>query len=131
MSQYSVYLFIGLIMAWVLWSRILGPKLAGVKSMDATAYFALRDEPHTLVDVRTGPEWAGGHPAKALHIPLGELSARIHEVPAGIPVVCICASGQRSAMAARMIARAGQSTVYNFSGGMGSWQSAGLPVSRG
>jgi len=48
-----------------------------------------------------------------------------------MPLVVICASGNRSAMAATKLAKAGFEPVYNFSGGMGSWKSAGLPVKSG
>jgi rhodanese-related sulfurtransferase len=48
-----------------------------------------------------------------------------------LPLVVICASGNRSAMAATKLANAGFEPVYNFSGGMGSWQAAGLPMKSG
>ena len=44
---------------------------------------AQRGRPVTVLDVRRALEWAGGHLAGALHIPLHELSARIGEVPPG------------------------------------------------
>jgi len=128
MQQNAVYIFMAVLVAWMLYQRVLAPMLAGVKSISAGDYMKMRDEPHTLVDVRSDGEWRSGHAPKALHIPLGEVPQRLREIREGMPVVVICASGNRSAMAAVTLAKAGYKPVYNFSGGMGSWRSAGLPV---
>ena len=55
-----------------------------------------------LVDVRSPSEFASGHLEGALNLPVGQLSARMGELgPKGTPIVVYCASGTRSAMAAR------------------------------
>jgi rhodanese-related sulfurtransferase len=131
MQQNAVYVFIALLMGWLLWQRIIAPKLSGVKSISASEYMKMRNQPHVLLDVRQSGEWASGHPKAARHMPLGEVARRMQEIEQGKPVVVICASGNRSAMAATTLAKSGFATVYNFSGGMGAWQSAGLPVSSG
>ncbi|MDX8402569.1 MAG: rhodanese-like domain-containing protein [Mariprofundaceae bacterium] len=128
MQANAVNLFLALVIGWMLWQRLIAPRLAGVKSLDAAGYMRLRGEPHTLLDVRTAAEWAGGHPAQAVHMPLAEVAARCDELPKDRPVVCICASGMRSAQAARVLAKHGFASVYNFSGGMRAWAQAGLPV---
>lgn len=124
------YVLLAAFAGWMLWRRLIAPRLFGVKSLSAGEYMRLRDEPHVLVDVRTAGEWAAGHAPKAVHIPLSEVEQRLQEIPRNMPVICICASGNRSAVAATSLARKGIAPVYNFSGGMASWQSAGLPVSR-
>ncbi len=125
------YVFMGLFVAWMLWQRMLAPKLSGVSSISASEYMRLRDQQPTLVDVRTLGEWTSGHAPDALHIPLHEIDARKHEVAGDKPVVVVCASGNRSAVAATTLARAGFKPVYNFSGGMSAWQGSGLPVKAG
>ncbi len=55
---------------------------------------------------------------------------RSDEIPLDQPVVVICASGNRSAMAATKLAKLGFTTVYNFSGGMSAWGGTQLPVKR-
>ena len=131
MQQYAVYIFLTLLICWMLWQRVVAPRLSGVKNLSASTYFAMRNEPHTLVDVRSAGEWAGGHAPDAIHIPLGDIGKRKHEIDANKAVVVICASGNRSAMAATALAKAGLKPVYNFSGGMGAWAGAGLPVRTG
>jgi len=131
MQQNAVYIFIALLIGWMLWQRVIAPKLSGVKSISAREYMKMRNHPHVLLDVRQPGEWASSHPKTAMHIPLGEVSKRMREIEQDKPVVVICASGNRSAMAATALAKSGFETVYNFSGGMSAWQSAGLPMQSG
>ncbi|MDQ6999814.1 MAG: rhodanese-like domain-containing protein [Mariprofundus sp.] len=131
MQQNAVYIFLALFIGWMLWQRIIAPKLSGVKTISAGEYLQMRKQPHTLLDVRQPGEWASGHPKTAMHIPLGEVAKRMNEIEKDKPVVVICASGNRSAMAATALAKSGFATVYNFSGGMSAWQGAGLPLKSG
>jgi rhodanese-related sulfurtransferase len=74
-----------------------------------------------LVDVRSPGEFAGGHIEGAVNIPVGALGDRLGEVgPKDRPVVLYCASGARSAMAARMLKSRGYSQVRNL-GAMSRW----------
>jgi glyoxylase-like metal-dependent hydrolase (beta-lactamase superfamily II) len=63
-----------------------------------------------VLDVRRDLEWADGHVAGAVHVPLHELRSRLDEVPDG-QVWVHCASGYRAAVAASMLAAAGRDTV--------------------
>lgn len=74
-----------------------------------------------LVDVRSPGEFAGGHLAGALNIPVGELGDRVAEVgDKAKPVVLYCASGMRSASAAGILRRAGFADVHDL-GAMARW----------
>ena len=130
-QQNIVNILIGILMFWLVWKRLIAPKLSGVKSMSASEYLNFRHEDHTLLDVRSLGEWQSGHPSKATHIALGEINSRMGELPKDKPLIVVCASGNRSAMAATKLAQSGFDDVYNFSGGMSSWQAAGLPVKSG
>ena len=77
-----------------------------------------------LIDVREADEWACGHAAEAVHLPLSELQARVAEVPEDRPVYVICKVGGRSEQAVNFLNQLGRSTV-NVSGGMLAWQAAG------
>ncbi|GLY64080.1 sulfurtransferase [Amycolatopsis taiwanensis] len=84
----------------------------------------------TLLDVREQDEWAAGHAPGAIHIPLGELPARVGELgelPDDKPVYVVCRSGGRSARAAAWLNSSGWEAV-NVAGGMKSWHSEGRPV---
>ncbi|WP_085370124.1 MBL fold metallo-hydrolase [Leifsonia sp. NCR5] len=64
----------------------------------------------TVLDVRRNGEWAQGHLAGAVHIPLNDLLTRMDEVPAG-EVWVHCASGYRASIAASLLTRAGRRVV--------------------
>jgi len=131
LQQNPSYVLLAALLGWLLWQRVLAPRLAGVRNISAGEYLRMRDQAHVLLDVRTDREWQAGHAPAAMHVPLNALQGQLDRIPRDQPVVVICASGNRSAVAAVNLARKGFSPVYNFSGGMAAWQSAGLPVRRG
>lgn len=87
----------------------------------------VRERRAVLLDVRERHEWQAGHAPEARHIPLPALPARLRELPAGRPVVAVCASGMRSRRAAALLAGQGHE-AYTLRGGMSAWAGAGLPV---
>lgn len=84
-----------------------------------------------LVDVREPSEWNEAHVEGAILIPLGELSARINEIPTDKDVLVICRSGNRSGQARDLLRAAGLSQTTSIEGGITAWISAGLPVVSG
>lgn len=80
-----------------------------------------------IVDVREPDEVATGAIAGSVAIPLGQLTARAHELDPAVPVITVCRSGRRSQQAAEVLAAAGF-TVSNTAGGMDAWTRAGLPT---
>jgi len=86
----------------------------------------------TLLDVRSTEEFGGpdGHVRGSLLIPLPELEARLGEIPTGRPVVVLCHSGSRSALATQQLIKAGLRQVANLHGGLRAWTAEGLPVER-
>ncbi len=77
------------------------------------------EQPHVL-DVREPSEVAEWAIAGAVNVPIGELAERLAEVPRDREVVVVCASGNRSAVAADFLARRGL-RVANLRGGMAAW----------
>jgi len=61
----------------------------------------------TLLDVRTREEYAEGHVAGSLNIPVQELAIRAGELPQGHDIVVYCRSGGRSATAAQWLRQSG------------------------
>lgn len=71
----------------------------------------------TVVDVRETGEFASGHYAGAINIPLGIVPLRIDEFKEmNGPIVVYCRSGNRSGMAMNLLKQAGLSEVYNGGG---------------
>lgn len=56
-----------------------------------------------VVDVRTPAEFAAGHVAGSLNIPLNELPGRINELKGLSNIILCCASGARSGIAAAIL----------------------------
>jgi rhodanese-related sulfurtransferase len=81
-----------------------------------------------LVDVRERDELAAARVPGALHIPLGQLALRVHELPADKELLLFCRSGQRSAIAAGILTGKGLAPVYNVAGGVIAWYQQGLPL---
>lgn len=73
-----------------------------------------------LLDVREPDEVASWAIPGAINVPLGQLGARVSEIPRDRQVVTVCAAGARSSMAADALAEAGYE-VANLVGGMASW----------
>ena len=110
---------------------------------------------YTYVDVRSVPEYAQGHPAGAVNVPLlhrdqrtGQMSPNREFVavmranfPADARLLIGCEVGGRSAQAAQLLVSAGYENVSNVLGGYGGardpmtgsvraagWAQHGLPV---
>jgi rhodanese-related sulfurtransferase len=92
---------------------------------------ALRQAGALVLDVREASEWAAGHIAGAMLIPLGELSSRLDELPRDRTIVVVCHSGNRSAQGRDILRTAGFGSVTSMAGGMTDWLAAGLPVVTG
>ncbi len=84
-----------------------------------------------LVDVREQHEFEERHIEGAIHVPRGHLESRIEQfVPdRSKRVILYCASGQRSALAAKTLAdELGYEDVASMAGGITLWRDRGLPV---
>ena len=82
-----------------------------------------------ILDVRQPAEWRHGHIRGSQNLPLMQLDHRLATLPQGKTIVTVCASGHRSAAAARTLERAGYQ-VENLKGGMHAWARTGLPVEK-
>ena len=82
-----------------------------------------------IVDVRERNEWDEGHIPGAVHVPRGHLESRIEAaVPdRSGPVVVYCASGSRSAFAAKTLEELGYESVVSLAGGFTDWKRNGFP----
>ena len=101
---------------------MFGNEVATVQPGEVAARVA---EGWMLLDVRTNDEWAGGHIAGSVHIPMDQLMQRLDEVHDR--VVCVCAVGARSARVAQFLNAQGREAV-NLDGGIYAWANSGLPI---
>lgn len=128
-----------------------------IQELPPKACFDLReaDPSIPLIDVRTAPEFAAGHPLGAQNVPVGlpgpgGLSlnpAFVDEVSALVDdpaqrVILSCAVGARSLQACRLLEAAGYGQLINLTGGFNGardaggalvapgWRDQGLPEER-
>ena len=108
--------------AWAPLSR----SYAGLPEL-SPAWVVAHQSEVTLLDVRSAEEFNGpdGRVAGSLLIPLPELESRSGELPADRPLVVVCHSGSRSALATQQLLKAGRQRVANLRGGLSRWVAEG------
>jgi rhodanese-related sulfurtransferase len=80
--------------------------------------------------VREPAEYAAGHVPGAILMPLGTLDGRAGQLPRDRTVYVICASGNRSLRAARVLSSAGFDAV-SIAGGTSAWIGSGRGLVTG
>lgn len=81
-----------------------------------------------MIDVRERDEWVAGHVKGARHIPLGDLGARLGELPRDREILLFCRSGNRSGRATQFLRGQGYGQARNVEGGIIAWTGRGFPV---
>ena len=81
-------------------------------------------EDFVLLDVREANELASASIPGATWIPMGEIPARIGELPRDKPIVCMCHHGARSERVAQFLAANGYAEAVNLEGGIDAWSVA-------
>jgi rhodanese-related sulfurtransferase len=90
-----------------------------------------RGESLALIDIREQNEWAMGHATPAQYIGRGVLESQIEaKVPRDARVVLMCASGNRSALAALTLREMGYQNVASLAGGYRDWVASGGAVAE-
>lgn len=134
----TVWVWVGLLVvvvaigAWGAWRLVTAgqPPAAGAEITVAEAA-ARRDAGAFILDVREPEEWDEYHIPGATLIPLGDLEARLAEVPSDQPIVVVCRSGNRSQQGRDILTTAGYSDVASMAGGLKEWRSQGYPTVTG
>jgi len=85
----------------------------------------------TVLDVRPPEEYAAGHVAGAVNIPLADLQRRIDELPPGQEVIAYC-RGPYCVLAYDAVAELRDKGIAarRLDGGLPEWRIAGLPVEQ-
>lgn len=84
-----------------------------------------------VIDSREPHEHHDGHVPGSLNIPHMATVPRGKDLATDRPIVFICKSGQRSAVAAEFAAALGLKDLYNVEGGHDAWAKAGYEMERG
>jgi rhodanese-related sulfurtransferase len=84
------------------------------------------DEDTILLDVRDPEQYADRHIPGAISMPLATLDDRADELDPDSEIILVCANGQLSLQAARMLLDLGFNKVFTLDGGMDAWSRADL-----
>ncbi len=78
-----------------------------------------------LLDVREAIELRAARldlpGARLLHLPMGTLPARLHELDRAQPILVLCHHGARSQQCVAFLQQQGFDAVYNVAGGIDAW----------
>ena len=84
---------------------------------DNTDYKAILSDGGIIIDVRSEAEFYSGHIENSLNIPLAELPSKMDQFKdKDQPIITCCASGMRSAGAAKVFSAKGYTNVVNGGG---------------
>ena len=86
--------------------------------------------PPTIVDVREAYELEISALPNAIHIPLGQLPARLNELDRESDLVILCRVGGRSAQATNYLIQNGFTKVRNMTSGINGWAKTVDPTMR-
>lgn len=82
-----------------------------------------------LLDVRESDEFAAGHVANAVSIPIRTVQQNLNKLPAkDVTVAVICRTGIRAAYVTMALRILGWKDARDMSGGMTAWEQQGLPM---
>lgn len=89
------------------------------ENVPASDWAQWAEDNHALIlDVREPKEWALGTLPEATLMSMGEIPARLGELPKDQAILCVCRSGDRSSQVAAYLTQNGYHTVANMTGGM-------------
>lgn len=116
----------GAMLLWPLFRRSTG----GPWVNTAEATHLINREDALVIDVRDPGEYGAGHILGAKNHPLSRLGDADVVKRKDRPVIVYCDTGDRASKALALLKKQGVNRVVNLSGGIRSWQQAGLPVEK-
>jgi molybdopterin/thiamine biosynthesis adenylyltransferase/rhodanese-related sulfurtransferase len=111
---------------------LLNQVKAEIEEIDSSSAATLLegDDRPVFLDVRERDEWDEGHIPGAIHLPRGNLESRIENAVGDRSrrIVVYCASGARSAFAAKTLEELGYEDPVSLAGGFTDWKRNGFPT---
>jgi rhodanese-related sulfurtransferase len=91
------------------------------RSVNVAGARALMAQGWQLIDVRSAREWDADHLDEARSVPLNRIEQSLDQLDPDAPILTLCHSGLRSAMAARTLRFRGREAL-TVRGGMIAWR---------
>ena len=104
------------------------PSVSGPAVVSVDQAYASYQQGVFILDVREPQEWDAFHIPETTLIPLGQLEARLDELPRDREIVVVCRTGNRSQQGRDILLAAGFTDVASMAGGVIAWSNAGYPI---
>ena len=105
-------------------------KITEISPTDAAAKAKSSDT--VIVDVREKDEFDESRIPDAVHMSRGMVELEVEDKfpDRNTTIICHCAGGGRSALAAESLQKMGYKSVRSMAGGFKAWKAAGLPTTK-
>lgn len=101
-------------------------KRSGKKIASSALGSLVNQQNAQIIDIRDKKKFAKGHIQGSRNIPFTSLREKLDEIKAiESPIVIVCDMGIQAGAAVQMI---GKDNAYRLEGGIGAWQSEGMPL---
>jgi len=92
-----------------------------ISAPEAAELLSNQPDKVVLLDIREAAELEVVAIEGVLHIPMGEIPARLDEIDSAKTIICLCHSGGRSAQVTEFLLGQGFSNTVNLTGGIQAW----------
>jgi len=125
-------LFLGLAVVLGLLAQNLWASFMNKAALDpARATELINREDALVVDVRAMADYAKGHIINAINIPSNGFKDQLHQLKnKEQPIIVACNTGTTSGGICKILRENGFEKVYELKGGMMTWSSVNLPLSK-
>lgn len=129
MKTNKFLIIIGLLLSFMACGQTTQSKLKSLNSPEFKKI--IESDLVVLFDVRTKPEYEGGHIPGSINIDVNDpdFSTLIKSKSKGKPIAIYCRSGNRSKLAATKLTDI-KVVIYELNTGFMDWQQSGFPVNK-
>lgn len=101
-----------------------------IKEVCPTSTLELIKRNYLLLDIREQNEFDqfSFDVPRVLHIPVSQLSERVHEIPRDEKVIIACLNGERSLRVVHFLTEYGFTNLLNMKKGLSKWVQKGYPI---
>ena len=111
--------------------NLYGDKFKKYEVVDTNGAITLMDDDDLIIiDVREEKERSSGFIKSDIHIPMGQVKAKLDSLDNSKTILTYCRNGARSNRIAELLCRNKFENVYCLKGGFDAWQKAGLPITK-
>lgn len=114
-----------------IFSTLLFTGMVHAKDISPDDFLKIEQSERLLLDVRTPEEYADGHIASAVNIPVGDLEEMFSKLTdKDQQIVVYCRSGFRAGRAINFLEEKGFTNLVHLDGDYGQWEKEGREIAK-